>query len=157
MVCVAADALLGRWVLFPVFVVGFYGGMLLMASLIYPPDEIVSFFVQPAILGGRGLAGRALDQRGKAVAVEPADLDAPRLGLRVELCQSAKPRPPLPRAQAGSAARRGGRLPQTARTSRHPSFAGPAHSDNRMTLAICTHTTEGTQVATTDALEETSS
>jgi len=35
-VCVAADALLGRWVLFPIFVVGFYGGMLIMASLIYP-------------------------------------------------------------------------------------------------------------------------
>jgi hypothetical protein len=25
-VCVATDALLGRWVLFPIFVVGFYGG-----------------------------------------------------------------------------------------------------------------------------------
>jgi protein-S-isoprenylcysteine O-methyltransferase Ste14 len=35
-ICVATDALLGRWVLLPVFVVGFYGGMLIMASLIYP-------------------------------------------------------------------------------------------------------------------------
>jgi protein-S-isoprenylcysteine O-methyltransferase Ste14 len=35
-VCVATDALLGRWALLPVFVVGFYGGMLIMASLIYP-------------------------------------------------------------------------------------------------------------------------
>jgi hypothetical protein len=35
-VCVAADVLLGRWVLLPVCVVGFYGGMLIMASLIYP-------------------------------------------------------------------------------------------------------------------------
>jgi hypothetical protein len=38
-VCVAADALLGRWVLFPIFVVGFYGGMLIMASLIYLLEE----------------------------------------------------------------------------------------------------------------------
>jgi protein-S-isoprenylcysteine O-methyltransferase Ste14 len=35
-VCVAADALLGQWMLLPIFVVGFYGGMLIMASLIYP-------------------------------------------------------------------------------------------------------------------------
>ena len=34
--CTFADALLGRWVLLPTFVVGFYGGMLIMASLIYP-------------------------------------------------------------------------------------------------------------------------
>jgi hypothetical protein len=41
--------------------------------------------VQPAMLGGRDLKGRALDQRGKAFAGEPADLDLPTLGLRVEL------------------------------------------------------------------------
>ena len=35
-VCVAADVQLGRWVMLPAFVVGFYGGMLIMASLIYP-------------------------------------------------------------------------------------------------------------------------
>jgi protein-S-isoprenylcysteine O-methyltransferase Ste14 len=35
-VCVTTDVLLGRWVLLPVFVGGFYGGMLIMASLIYP-------------------------------------------------------------------------------------------------------------------------
>jgi hypothetical protein len=37
------------------------------------------------MLGGRDLAGRALDQRGKVLEGEPADLDAPTLGLRVEL------------------------------------------------------------------------
>ncbi len=34
-------------------------------------------------------------------------------------------------------------------------FAGPDHSDKRMTFATYTLATEGTQVATTDALEET--
>jgi hypothetical protein len=50
-----------------------------------PPHEITGFLVQPAMLGGRDLKGRALDQRGKAFAGEPADLDLPTLGLRVEL------------------------------------------------------------------------
>jgi hypothetical protein len=36
------------------------------------------------MLGGRDLAGRALDQRGKVLKREPADLDAPTLGHRVE-------------------------------------------------------------------------
>jgi hypothetical protein len=34
-------------------------------------------------------------------------------------------------------------------------FAGPRHSDIKMTLATYTLATEGTQVATSDALEET--
>jgi hypothetical protein len=50
-----------------------------------PPHEIAGFLVQPAMLGGRDLAGRALDQRGQVLAGEPADLDAPTLGLLVEL------------------------------------------------------------------------
>ena len=33
---VAADALFGRWVFLPIFVVGFYGGMLAVALLTYP-------------------------------------------------------------------------------------------------------------------------
>ena len=37
------------------------------------------------MLGGRDLAGGALDQRGKAFAGEPAALDAPPRRLRVEL------------------------------------------------------------------------
>jgi hypothetical protein len=37
------------------------------------------------MLGGRDLKGRALDQRGRVFAGEPTDLDAPTLGLRVEL------------------------------------------------------------------------
>jgi protein-S-isoprenylcysteine O-methyltransferase Ste14 len=46
-VCVAADALLGRWVLFPIFVTGFYGGMLIMASLIYPLLERWRLWLRP--------------------------------------------------------------------------------------------------------------
>src|SRR5829696_6951353 len=46
-VCVATDALLGRWVLLPVFVVGFYGGMLIMASLIYPLLERWRLWIRP--------------------------------------------------------------------------------------------------------------
>jgi hypothetical protein len=46
-------------------------------------------------------------------------------------------------------------LPQTRRPSGRLSFAGPDHhSDIRMTLAICTHATEGMQDAATAALEE---
>jgi hypothetical protein len=37
------------------------------------------------MLCGRDLAGRALDQRPQIFALELADLDAPMLGLRVEL------------------------------------------------------------------------
>jgi hypothetical protein len=37
------------------------------------------------MLCGRDLAGRALDQRPQIFALELADLDAPTLGLRVEL------------------------------------------------------------------------
>ena len=46
-VCAAADALLGRWVLLPIFVVGFYGGMLIMASLIYPLLERWRLWLRP--------------------------------------------------------------------------------------------------------------
>ena len=38
---------------------------------------------------------------------------------------------------------------------RRPSFSGPRHSDNRMTLAIYTLAAEGMQVSATTALEET--
>jgi hypothetical protein len=41
--------------------------------------------MQPEMLGGRDLKGRAPDQRGQLFAGEPAALDAPTLGLRVEL------------------------------------------------------------------------
>jgi len=34
---------------------------------------------------GRDLASRALDQRGQVLAGKPADLDAPTLGLLIEL------------------------------------------------------------------------
>jgi hypothetical protein len=45
----------------------------------------------PAMLCGRDLAGRALDQHPQVFAGEPTDLDAPTLGLCTELCQSARP------------------------------------------------------------------
>jgi hypothetical protein len=34
--CAAADAVLGRWVLLPVFVLGFYGGTTMISSLVLP-------------------------------------------------------------------------------------------------------------------------
>jgi hypothetical protein len=37
------------------------------------------------MLGGRDLAGSALDERGQLFAGEPTDLITPTLGLRVEL------------------------------------------------------------------------
>jgi hypothetical protein len=50
-----------------------------------PPHEIAPFLVQSAILSGRDLASRALDQGGQVVAGEPTNFEAPTLGLRVEL------------------------------------------------------------------------
>ncbi len=65
-VCVAADALLGQWMLLPIFVVGFYGGMLIMASLIYPllgrwrlwlrPRGVRAWYLVEVVLWG-GIAG----------------------------------------------------------------------------------------------------
>jgi len=43
------------------------------------------------MLGSRDLADSTLDQRGKAFAGEPTDLDAKMLDLRIELCKSASP------------------------------------------------------------------
>jgi hypothetical protein len=64
------------------------------------------------MLGGRDLAGRALDQRPQIFAREPADLDAPTLGLSVELRQvdEASGRR-VEEPKAGSAEHRGGRRP----------------------------------------------
>ena len=47
--------------------------------------EDTGFPVQPALLGGRDLSGRALDQRPQVFAREPTNLDAKALGLCVEL------------------------------------------------------------------------
>ena len=118
-----------------------------------PPHEIAGFLMQPAMLGGRDFAGRALDQHGQLFAGESTNLDAKALSLFVELrpVREASAR----RVKVSKlAARRRGRSPQTGRPSRRPGFADPGHSDNRMTFATYTRATEGTQVATTDALEE---
>src|SRR5215217_1441389 len=50
-----------------------------------PPHKIADFLVQPAMLGGRDLVDRALDQRGQALTGEPTDLNSPTLGFCVEL------------------------------------------------------------------------
>src|SRR5215212_11146829 len=34
--CALADAMLGRWVLLPIFVAGFYGGTIIIALVTYP-------------------------------------------------------------------------------------------------------------------------
>jgi hypothetical protein len=66
--------------------------------------------------------------------------------------QSTRP----PAAASKSPSRhRGGRRLQTRLPSRRASFAGPAHSHNRMTLAIYTRATEGLQDSETTALEVT--
>ena len=110
--------------------------------------------MQPTILRGRHLVGRALDQRRKVFAGEPTDLDAKALGLCVELRPVGKACGRRVKVSK-LAARRRGRSPQTGRPSRRPSFAGPAHSHNRMTLAIYIRATEGMQDSATAALEET--
>jgi hypothetical protein len=50
-----------------------------------PPHEVAGFLMQSAMLGGRDLTSRALDQRPQVFAGEPADLDAKALDLRVKL------------------------------------------------------------------------
>src|SRR5215203_5256897 len=84
-----------------------------------PPHEVAGFPVQPTMLGGRDLVGRARDQRGQVLAGEPTNLDAPALGLRVELR-------PLDKAsgrrveEPKQPALRGVRRPQTRRPLRRP-------------------------------------
>jgi len=107
------------------------------------------------MLGGRDLAGRALDQVGEVLAGESTDLDAMTLGRRVELrpvSESCGRRVEETQQVAWRAV--GGPRPQPRRPSRRLSFADPGHSDNRMTLAIYTHPEEGIQLAVTTALEE---
>jgi hypothetical protein len=104
------------------------------------------------MLGGKDLAGRALDQRSQIFAGDSTDLDAKVLGLHVELRpvgETSGHRVEGPH----QAAHRGGRLLQTRRPSRRPSFADPAHSHNRMTLAIYTRATEGMQDSATATLK----
>src|SRR5215211_6931822 len=64
-------------------------------------------------------------------------------------------RNPLQVKEPHQAAHRRGRLPQTRRPDGRPSFAGPGHSNDRMTLAIYTRATDGTQDSPTVALEVT--
>jgi hypothetical protein len=95
-----------------------------------------------------------LDQCPQVFAGELTNLDAKTLGLCVELRpvgETSGRRVEEPK----QAARRGGRRPQTRRPSRSPNFAGPAHSDNTMTLAIYTRAKDGMQDSATAALEET--
>jgi hypothetical protein len=110
------------------------------------------------MLGGRDLEGRALDQRPQVFAGEYTDLDSPTLGFRVELRPVGEacgrrvegPKQAAWRTMVDFDPRLGSRQP-----SRRPGFAGPAHSDIRMTLTIYTRTTEGTQDSARAALEET--
>ena len=107
------------------------------------------------MLCGRDLAGRALDQRPQIFALELADLDAPTLGLRVELRPVGESCGRRVEESQQAAAHCRGRLPQTRRPSGRPGFDSPGHhSDIRMTLAICTHATGGMQDAATAALQE---
>src|ERR671920_466782 len=56
-----------------------------------PPHEIAGFLMQPAMLGGGNLAGRALDQRGQLFAGEPTDLDAHRPASALNSDQAQRP------------------------------------------------------------------
>ena len=120
-----------------------------------PPHEGAAFLMQPAMLRGRDLEGRALDNRPQHFAGEPTDLDARRSASASNSDQSARSPAAASKSPAGSAARRGGCRPQTRRPSRCPSFVGPGHSDNRMTLAIYTRPTKGMQDSATAALKRT--
>ena len=98
------------------------------------------------MLGRGNLAGRALDPRTQVFAGEPADLDAPTLDLRVEL---------RPGAEAFD------RCVEETRQTKwravvdvRPSLGGPGHSDNRITLAIYTPATDGTQDSARATLDE---
>src|SRR5215218_1642396 len=56
-----------------------------------PPHEIALFLVQPAMLGGRDFAGRALDQRPQTIAREHTDFHAKVLGLCTQLRPVGEP------------------------------------------------------------------
>jgi hypothetical protein len=122
-----------------------------------PPHEVACLLMQSAMLGGRDLTSRALDQRPQVFAGEPTDLDANALDLRVELrpLGEVSGRVKVPKQPARRIVVDVG--PKLGRPSGRPSFAGSGHSDNRMTLAIYTRATEGMQDSATPVLEETSS
>src|SRR5262249_38684052 len=46
-ICMAGDALLGRWVLLPIYVAGFYGGMIVIDLLTYPMLERWRAWLRP--------------------------------------------------------------------------------------------------------------
>ena len=91
-----------------------------------PPREVAGLLVQPAMLGGGELPGRALDQREEAFAGEPVSLDAPMLGLRLELRPVAEARGRRVE-EPEQAARRAvvDVAPRPRRPSRRPRRAGP--------------------------------
>ena len=46
-ICFAGDALLGRWLLLPIYVAGFYGGMIVIDLLTYPLLERWRVWLRP--------------------------------------------------------------------------------------------------------------
>ena len=46
-ICFAGDALLGRWLLLPIYVAGFYGGMIVIDLLTYPLLERWRAWLRP--------------------------------------------------------------------------------------------------------------
>jgi hypothetical protein len=96
------------------------------------------------MLGGRHLAGIALDQRDHVFAGEPTILNAKARSLRILLRPVGEA--PDRRVEEPKQAARLTVVdfsPQTRRPSLRPGFADPSHSHNRVTLATYTHATYG--------------
>jgi protein-S-isoprenylcysteine O-methyltransferase Ste14 len=77
-ICIAGDVLLGRWVLLPIYVAGFYGGMIVIDLLTYPLLERWRAWLQPRGVWAWYLVEVGLMWIGAAIVLAVLGLFGPR-------------------------------------------------------------------------------
>jgi protein-S-isoprenylcysteine O-methyltransferase Ste14 len=77
-ICIAGDALLGRWVLLPIYVAGFYGGMIVIDLLTYPMLERWRAWLRPRGVWAWYLVEVGLMWIGTAIILALLGLFGPR-------------------------------------------------------------------------------
>ena len=76
--CIGSDALLGRWVLMPIYVAGFYGGMIVIDLLTYPMLERWRAWLQPRGVWAWYLVEVGVMWIGSAIVLAALGLLGPR-------------------------------------------------------------------------------
>ena len=77
-ICIGGDALLGRWVLLPIYVAGFYGGMVVIDLLTYPMLERWRAWLAPRGVWAWYFVEVVLMWIGSAIALALLGLFGPR-------------------------------------------------------------------------------